>query len=146
MSGIFEEGQAVRIVVDLKNDGTMPNKGPGEVLQIKGDLGFVIGTGSFLDELVYQVHFLEKDQIVGCREKELIDAEDPWSPPLFETGAKVLAANDLYLNGALLAAQGTQGQITIMRYRPDLGYVYEVKWEGQELYCLLKEAQLLAGK
>ena len=68
----FEMGQKVRIRKLIRNDGTFPGKEIGETLAKKGDIGYVVGIGTFLQtSYIYAIHFLESGYIVGCRGKEL---------------------------------------------------------------------------
>lgn len=68
----FEMGQKVRIRKLIRNDGTFPGKEIGETLAKKGDVGYVVGIGTFLQtSYIYAIHFLEKGYVVGCRSKEL---------------------------------------------------------------------------
>ena len=52
--------------------------------------------------MIYSVHFLEDGRIVGCREEELIDIDDPWTPPRFEFRDKVCPRMPLTLGGETL--------------------------------------------
>ena len=55
------------------------------------------------DQVIYSVHFLEDGRIVGCREEELIDIDDPWTPSRFEFRDKVCPRVPLTLGGETLA-------------------------------------------
>lgn len=69
---IFEMGQKVRVRKLIRNDGTFPGKEVGEALAKKGDIGYVVGIGTYLQRsYIYAVHFLTTGNIVGCRKKEL---------------------------------------------------------------------------
>ncbi|ERT08534.1 nifZ domain protein [Lyngbya aestuarii BL J] len=64
--------QKVRVRKMIRNDGTFPGKEIGENLVKKGDEGYVISIGTYLQAYyIYAVHFLDKNVIVGCRAKEL---------------------------------------------------------------------------
>jgi nitrogen fixation protein NifZ len=77
---IFEIEQKVRLRKMIRNDGTFPGKEIGEVLAKKGEVGYVISIGTYLQSYyIYAVHFLENGHIVGCRYKELVPAEEPLS-------------------------------------------------------------------
>lgn len=68
----FEMGQKVRVRKLIRNDGTFPGKEIGETLAKKGDTGYVVGIGTFLQtSYIYAVHFLHTGYVVGCRLKEL---------------------------------------------------------------------------
>ncbi|WP_017716697.1 nitrogen fixation protein NifZ [Kamptonema formosum] len=69
---IFEMGEKVRVRKLIRNDGTFPGQEIGATLAKKGDIGYVVGIGTYLQTYyIYAVHFLEKGFIVGCRRKEL---------------------------------------------------------------------------
>ncbi|MGD0098546.1 MAG: nitrogen fixation protein NifZ [Terracidiphilus sp.] len=73
----FEYGQKVRSKSMVRNDGTFPGKDIGDVLVKKGEEGYVISIGTFLQQYyIYGVEFLESGFRVGMRRKELesIDA------------------------------------------------------------------------
>lgn len=68
----FEIGQKVRSRKLIRNDGTFPGKDIGATLAKKGDVGYVISIGTFLQSsYIYAVHFMTTGYIVGCRAKEL---------------------------------------------------------------------------
>lgn len=68
----FEIGQKVRTRKLIRNDGTFPGKEIGETLAKKGEVGYVINIGTFLqNSYIYAVHFLHSGYVVGCRRKEL---------------------------------------------------------------------------
>ncbi|MDF5720061.1 MAG: nitrogen fixation protein NifZ [Rhizonema sp. PD37] len=68
----FEIGDKVRLRKLIKNDGTFPGQEVGVVLAKKGDTGYVVSIGSYLQRsYIYAVHFLPSGFIVGCLKKEL---------------------------------------------------------------------------
>lgn len=68
----FALGEKVRARKHVRNDGTFPGHAVGERLVEKGDLGFVTGIGTFLQQFyVYRVDFFEHGRVVGMRAKEL---------------------------------------------------------------------------
>ncbi len=74
---IFDLGDRVRVLKLIRNDGTFPGKNIGERLAEKGDIGYIIGIGTYLQRAyVYSVHFLESNQVVGCLSRELEKAEE----------------------------------------------------------------------
>lgn len=74
---VFEMEQKVRVRKMIRNDGTFPGKELGELLAKKGDVGYVVGIGTYLQTYyIYAVHFIESGVIVGCRKKELETAEE----------------------------------------------------------------------
>jgi len=73
---IFDIGQKVRSCKLIRNDGTFPGKDIGVTLAKKGDIGYVVSIGTFLQSsYIYAVHFMTTGYIVGCRKKELELAE-----------------------------------------------------------------------
>ncbi|BAZ07872.1 nitrogen fixation protein NifZ [Calothrix sp. NIES-3974] len=68
----FDVGDKVRTRKLLKNDGTFPGQEIGTVLAQKGEIGYVVSIGTFLQKsYIYAVHFLKTGFVVGCRKKEL---------------------------------------------------------------------------
>lgn len=68
----FEIEQKVRLRKLIRNDGTFPGKEIGSTLAKKGDTGYVVGIGTYLQQYyIYAVHFLETGFVVGCRSREL---------------------------------------------------------------------------
>jgi len=60
----------------VRNDGTFPGKDVGEVLVKKGEEGYVISIGTFLQQYyIYGVEFLGSGFRVGMKRKELESAE-----------------------------------------------------------------------
>jgi nitrogen fixation protein NifZ len=116
----YEYGAQVRVIRNLRNDGTYPGKQTGELLIRRGSLGYVRDVGSFLqDQIIYSVHFLEQNLIIGCREEELIGGEEDWIPTRFEFREKVRAGLDLGAQGQVLVEKGSQGQvIKVLREEP----------------------------
>ena len=54
----FEIGEKVKIKKLIRNDGTFPGKDIGETLAKKGEVGYVINIGTFLQtSYIYSVHF-----------------------------------------------------------------------------------------
>ncbi|MBJ7901416.1 MAG: nitrogen fixation protein NifZ [Cyanobacteria bacterium RI_101] len=81
----FEMGEKIRIKKLIRNDGTFPGKELGEHLAKKGDVGYVVGIGTFLQTYyIYAIHFLEKGYVVGCRAREMESAEVETAPNLKE--------------------------------------------------------------
>lgn len=67
----------VRVRKNIKNDGTFPGKEIGERLVNKGEEGYIIGIGTFLQTAyIYSVHFLDSGNVVGCLAKELERVSD----------------------------------------------------------------------
>jgi nitrogen fixation protein NifZ len=108
----FEYGTEVRVLRSVRNDGTFPGLPTGTLLIRRGSTGFVRDVGTFLqDQIVYSVHFLAEDKVVGCREEELQLATDPWVPSRFEFRDKVIARLPLGSQGKVLVERGAPGEI-----------------------------------
>lgn len=72
----YQLEEKVRVRKMIRNDGTFPGKELGENLVKKGEEGYVVSIGTYLQAYyIYSVHFLERNVIVGCRAKELESAE-----------------------------------------------------------------------
>ncbi|WP_047307718.1 nitrogen fixation protein NifZ [Rhodopseudomonas palustris] len=72
----FEYGQKVRSRLNIRNDGTFPGKEIGEVLVKRGDEGYVVSIGTFLQQFyIYGVDFVAQGRIVGMKRRELVAAE-----------------------------------------------------------------------
>ncbi len=68
----FEFGEKVRARLQIRNDGTFPGKDIGDILVKKGDIGYVTGIGTFLQQFyIYSVDFYERGHKVGMRAREL---------------------------------------------------------------------------
>lgn len=79
----FEIGSRVRVRKLIRNDGTFPGKDVGAHLAKKGDIGYIVGIGTYLQRAyIYSVHFLESNFVVGCLSRELELAEDRPVRPL----------------------------------------------------------------
>lgn len=112
MMARFEFGDAVRVVRPLRNDGTVAGLKRGELLVRRGSIGYVREWGTFLqDQLIYQVHFLDSDKIIGCRAQELIAADAPWHRGEFQYGDRVICMQALAVNGEPVVHLGQQGLI-----------------------------------
>ena len=108
----FEFGEEVRIVRNVRNDGTYPGMPTGQLLIRRGTTGFVMNVGTFLqDQLIYTVNFMQQGRIVGCREEELIGIDESWIPSKFESREKVRSKITLTVRGEILAAPGMEGEI-----------------------------------
>lgn len=123
----WEYGDAVRVTRNVRNDGTYPGLEPGAFLMRRGAVGHVINVGTFLqDQIIYSVHFLEEDRVVGCREEELIGADDPWVPSRFEFREKVRVGKTLAIGGQIKVPLHSPGEvIKVLRDAPG-GVAYHV--------------------
>jgi nitrogen fixation protein NifZ len=116
---------------NLRNDGTYPGLATGTLLIRRGSTGFVRDVGTFLqDQIIYSVHFLAEDKLVGCREEELQLATDPWVPSRFDFRDRVVARIPLGIQGKVLVERGAVGEVQkVIRDAPD-GVAYHVYFDG----------------
>jgi nitrogen fixation protein NifZ len=130
----FEYGEKVRVVRNLRNDGTYPGEPTGRLLVRRGSLGYIRDVGTFLqDQLIYSVDFLDANKRVGCREQELQLASDPWIPSRFEFHDKVTPKIPLGIKGEVIASPGDEGEIEkVLRDHPD-GPLYHARFNGRTL-------------
>ncbi|NJD24179.1 MAG: nitrogen fixation protein NifZ [Betaproteobacteria bacterium] len=127
----WDYGEAVRLTRNVRNDGTYPGLDPGAPLVRRGSIGYVVDVGTFLqDQVIYSVNFLEEGKIVGCREEELIGADEPWTPSRFEFRDKVCAARQLAVGGEMLVPAGGGGEvIRVVRDAPG-GVAYHIHFDA----------------
>ncbi|QID19940.1 nitrogen fixation protein NifZ [Nitrogeniibacter mangrovi] len=130
MNARWDYGEAVRLIRNVRNDGTYPGMDPGDFLVRRGSVGYVVDVGTFLqDQVIYSVNFLDEGRIVGCREEELIGADDPWTPSRFEFRDKVRAARTLSVDGTVLVATGDTGEVVkVLRDAPG-GVAYHIHFD-----------------
>jgi nitrogen fixation protein NifZ len=79
----FYYGDKVRAKRAIKNDGTFPGRDIGDILCRKGDEGYVVSIGSFLQQFyIYGVEFVESGHVVGMKLKELeaVDEDEEFAP------------------------------------------------------------------
>jgi nitrogen fixation protein NifZ len=108
----FEFGSQVRVTRNVRNDGTYPGMEIGDMLVRRGSVGYVQNVGTFLqDQVIYSVMFMEEDKLVGCREEELLGADEPWMPSRFEFREKVTTNRVLQVKGETIASPGDQAEI-----------------------------------
>ena len=68
----FGYGEKVRAKRTIRNDGTYAGKEIGEILAKKGDEGYVVSIGTFLQQFyIYGVEFMASGNRVGMKRKEL---------------------------------------------------------------------------
>ncbi|WPL18828.1 NifZ domain protein [Thiorhodovibrio winogradskyi] len=134
MRPAYDYGDQVRVIRHLRNDGTFPGRDRGALLIRRGSTGYVRDVGTFLqDQIIYSVHFVDQDLVVGCREQELQPAEDFWVESRFDTRDRVRATLTLASGGRLLVEQGTVGEVVkVLRGERDL-LGYHVQFPGANL-------------
>lgn len=127
----FEYGEAVRVIRNIRNDGTFPGQETGTLLVARGSIGYVRDVGTFLqDQLIYSVHFLEAERMVGCREEELQPADAPWAPSRFEFRQKVAARVRLAARGRVLVEPGEVGEVIKIIPEGDGVFSYHLYFPG----------------
>jgi len=56
----------------IRNDGTYAGKEIGEILAKKGEIGYIVSIGTFLQQFyIYGVEFTDSGNRVGMKRKEL---------------------------------------------------------------------------
>ncbi|MEW5837823.1 MAG: nitrogen fixation protein NifZ [Pseudomonadota bacterium] len=136
MRARFDYGDGVRVIRNVRNDGTYPHMAVGDLLVRRGSVGHVTDIGSFLqDQIIYTVHFLDQGRKVGCREEELIGLDEPWTPSLFEAREKVRTRAHLAVDGEVRVPAGTVGEVLrVIRDQDGAGRViYHMIFPGQVL-------------
>ncbi len=130
----YEYGEEVRVMRNVRNDGTYAGLEIGDFLVKRGSTGFVTSVGNFLqDQIIYGVHFLEEDKLVGCREEELILASEHWVESKFEFRDKVLSTIKLAVDGEVLVEVGDVGEVLkVIRDHPDQVH-YHIRFPGRTL-------------
>lgn len=130
----YQQGEAVRVTRNVRNDGTFPGLDVGNLLVRRGSVGYVKDVGTFLqDQLIYSVHFIDDNRMVGCREEELQAESDPWNPSRFEYRDKVTPRRPLGIRGEVIAQPGSIGEIEkVLRDAPG-GVAYHVRFPGRTL-------------
>lgn len=139
----FDYGDAVRVIRNLKNDGTFPGKQTGELLVRRGSVGYVKNIGTFLqDQIIYSVDFIDEGILVGCREEELISLADEWIPSRFEFRESVQTTIPLGISGQIIVPQGESGQVMkVLRDAPG-GVVYHIYFPSADKVLQVPETAL----
>jgi nitrogen fixation protein NifZ len=141
----YEFGDEVRIIRNVRNDGTYPGVATGTLLIRRGSTGFVTNVGTFLqDQLIYTVNFLEHNKIVGFREEELIGIAEPWISSKFESREKVRSKITLTVRGEVRVTPGMEGEILKVFRDEGSGVLYHVIFHDHVLQ--VPEASLEATR
>jgi len=112
MDATFDYGDKVRVIKNIRNDGTFMGSNRGTLLIRRGSVGYIKGVGKFLqDQVIYQVHFIEQGCTVGCRESELGAIDAPWAERLFERGDNVITQRALSSGGKIVVSAGDCGTV-----------------------------------
>ena len=130
----YEYGSSVRVTRNVRNDGTYPGMETGELLVKRGSIGYVQNVGTFLqDQIIYSVHFVDINRVIGCREEEIISADEPWNPTLFEFRDKVTSRKILTVNNEVVARPGDTGEVIKVLNEPGEEFQYHVRFPGRTL-------------
>ncbi len=141
----FDFGEAVRVIRNIRNDGTYPGENTGNLLVSRGSVGYVQNIGTFLqDQIIYSVHFLEQNRVVGCRETELQPEDAPWTPSRFEFREKVVSKIPLSINGKITVEAGGGGEVVKVIHDANDGFAYHVRFSGRTLQ--VPESVLLSAE
>ncbi len=144
----WDYGEPVRLIRNVRNDGTYPGLDMGAPLVRRGSIGYVVDVGTFLqDQIIYSVNFLDEGRTVGCREEELIGADEAWTPPRFEFRDRVCASKSLALGGAVLLTSGASGEVVKVIQDAAGGVAYQVHFDAMAGRVLqIPEDALQAGE
>lgn len=130
----YSYGDEVRLTRNVRNDGTYPGMEVGAPLIRRGSVGHVQNVGTYLqDYIIYSVHFLEEDILVGCKEEELLPADAPWVPSKYEFREKVRAALPMSAGGETVVNENDIGEV--IKVLRDTGNVvlYHVRFPGRTM-------------
>jgi nitrogen fixation protein NifZ len=108
----------------------------GEILVRRGSVGYVQNVGTFLqDQIIYSVHFLDVNRVIGCREEELIGGDDVWEPSRFEFREKVTTNRILVVQGETIARPGDIAEVlkVLDENEGDSEIQYHVRFPGHTL-------------
>jgi nitrogen fixation protein NifZ len=130
----YEYGNEVRVTRNVRNDGTYPGMETGELLVRRGSVGYVQNVGTFLqDQIIYSVHFIDINRVIGCREEEIIGADEPWHPSLFEFRERVTSRKILTVNSEVIARPGDEGEVIKVLATAGEEFQYHVRFPGHTL-------------
>lgn len=108
----WQLGDTLRVCRNVRDDGTFPGAARGDLLVRRGSIGTVVDIGSFLmDQVIYSLHFLEANRVVGCREEELIGLDETWVESRFETRESVRNLRALAIDGEVKVPAGSRGEV-----------------------------------
>lgn len=84
----FAYGDKVRAKRAIRNDGTYAGREIGDILVKKGEEGYVVSIGTFLQQFyIYGVEFVATGNRVGMKRKELEPVQAAEEPELDVDGA-----------------------------------------------------------
>lgn len=128
----FPVGSQVRLIRNVRNDGSFTELDKGELLVEQGSEGEVRSSGYYLqDQIVYQVFFPTRNVVVGIKETELIDAKLDWVPCLFRSLDKARLTLALKVKDTIIATKGDWVEIQRVFRDLDSGQLqYEIAVAG----------------
>jgi nitrogen fixation protein NifZ len=133
----FDSGEEVRVVRNIRNDGSFKALEKGDLLIEAGELGVVRTYGYFLqDQIIFQVYFPRINQVVGIRDTELIKSNLEWIPCLFRSLDSAQLRVSLSMNKQIIASKGDMVEVyRVYRNLDDGTLEYEV-YVGEHLFRL----------
>ena len=132
MNPTFDYGDMVRVIRTIRNDGTFPGMETGAQLVRAGSVGYVRNIGTFLQEqIIYAVHFIDEDRVVGCREEELVSIDAPWTVTRFLFRDRVVARIPLAVGGQVVVDKGSEGQVVLRLTEGAEVPSYHVEFNGR---------------
>ncbi|NNM52882.1 MAG: nitrogen fixation protein NifZ [Pseudomonadales bacterium] len=147
MLPVYDYGDGVRLIRNVRNDGTYPGMPVGELLVRRGSLGCVHDIGTYLqDQLIYRVHFLDCGRTVGCRAEELQLAEAPWVNHAFEFRDQVQTNKVLAIQGEVRIICGQVGSVEKVLRSLERGVHYHVRFGDDQIYQVPESALTSAGE
>ncbi|MGO9600476.1 MAG: nitrogen fixation protein NifZ [Isosphaeraceae bacterium] len=136
MKAVFDYGDMVRVIRSIRNGGTFPGVETGVQLVRAGNVGYVRNIGTYLQEqIIYAVHFIGEDRVVGCREEVLVSIDAPWTVTRFLFRDRVVTRIPLAIDGQVVVDKGAEGEVVLRlgegqevpSYHVDFnGHVFEV--------------------
>lgn len=128
----FDYGDKVRVVRNIRNDGTLRGSKRGDLLVRRGSVGYIKQIGTLLlDQVIYQVHFIDQGFTLGCRDNEVCSIDAAWIDRLFERGDKVSVHSALTSEGKIVVAAGDIGTVLGIENK-ELPLSYRVCFERGE--------------
>jgi nitrogen fixation protein NifZ len=129
----FYSGDEVRVVRNIRNDGSFKDVAKGELIVAAGEPGIVRSFGYFLqDQVIFQVYFPRLEQVVGVRDSEVIDSSLEWIPCLFRSLDIAQLTVTLTMRGKIAARKGDLVEVKRVsrnRYTGKIEYLIEVAKE-----------------
>ncbi len=124
----FEAGEEVRVVRNIRNDGSFQNVDKGELLIEAGEIGIVRTYGYFLqDQIIFQVFFPSINEVVGIRDNELIKSHLEWVPCLFRSLDRAMLNVSLSMDKEIIAKKGDIVEVyRVYRNLEDGSLEYEI--------------------